>query len=105
MTILLERKSRLVTLIKNTTKQSTAVISKIQDVFTTRLAHLPYHSTTFDQGIEFSEYPCVESASGCKVYYCEIRAPWQKGSNENMNGRLRRYLPRNICIHHITQDT
>lgn len=104
VTTLLERKSRLVTLIKNMTKQSTVVMSKIHEVFTTRLACLPCRSITFDQGIEFANYQCVESALGCKVYYCETSSPWQKGSNENMNGRLRRYLPRSTDIHNITQE-
>lgn len=39
----------------------------------------------------------------CEVYYCEARSPWQKGSNENMNGRLRRYLPKNARIETVTQ--
>lgn len=103
VTTLLERKSRLVKLIKNITKQSTDVMSKIHEEFTSRLSETPCLSITFDQGSEFANYPCVESAVGCKIYYCEKRSPWQKGSNENMNGRLRRYLPRHIDIHKITQ--
>ncbi|ESQ75928.1 hypothetical protein AEYBE204_19550 [Asticcacaulis sp. YBE204] len=30
---------------------------------------------------------------GIKSYFCDTASPYQKGSVENANGRLRRYLP------------
>ena len=45
----------------------------------------------------------IEESMNCDVYYCEIHSPWEKGSNENMNGRLRRYLPKNAKINLVTQ--
>ncbi len=38
------------------------------------------------------------------TYYCDIKSPWQKGGNENFNGRLRRYLPRDFDIYQLTQQ-
>ena len=28
-----------------------------------------------------------------KTYFCDPHSPWQKGGVENINGRLRRYIP------------
>lgn len=102
VTTLVERKSRIVSLLKNTSKTSPAVMDKIQ----ARLKKpklQPCKTITFDQGSEFADYRRIEKQLRCKVYYCETRSPWQKGSNENMNGRLRRYLPRHMNLDQMTQ--
>lgn len=103
VTTLVERKSRMVCLIKNDRKYSHGVMDKIKEKLKT-LPEKMCKTITFDQGIEFADYRHLEQETKCKVYYCEIHSPWQKGSNENMNGRLRWYLPRETDIAKITQE-
>ena len=102
LTTLVERKSRLVYLVKNERKYSRGVMDKIKGKLET-LPKKMFKTITFDQGCEFADYRYLEQQLKCKVYYCETHSPWQKGSNENMNGRLRRYLPRSINIARISQ--
>jgi IS30 family transposase len=33
-------------------------------------------------------------AADMPVYFCDPAGPWQRGSNENINGLLRQYSPR-----------
>ena len=103
VTTLVERKSRIVYLIKNNRKYSHGVMDKIKEKFKA-LPQKMCKTITFDQGIEFADYRHLEQETKCKVYYCETHSPWQKGSNENMNGRLRWYLPRETDIAKITQE-
>lgn len=102
VTTLVERKSRMVYLIKNESKHSHGVMDKIKE----KLKNLPSKmckTITFDQGVEFADHRHLEKEISCRVYYCETHSPWQKGSNENMNGRLRWYLPRETEIAKMTQ--
>jgi IS30 family transposase len=100
---LVERKSRLVYLIKNDRKYSRGVMDKIKRKFEL-LPRKMCKTLTFDQGREFADYRHLEQQIKCRVYYCETHSPWQKGSNENMNGRIRWYLPRSTHIACITQQ-
>jgi IS30 family transposase len=49
---------------------------------------------TFDNGTEFARHHRLTSQLGIHTFFCDVRAPWQKGGVENAIGRLRRALPR-----------
>ena len=36
----------------------------------------------------------ITAATGTDVFFCDAHSPWQRGSNENMNGLLRDYFPK-----------
>jgi IS30 family transposase len=98
ITTLVERKSRFVKLVHNTSKYTNEVIGGIKNTMKT----LPtkYRKTiTFDRGTEFASYRNLELTT----YFCNPHSPWQKGSNENFNGRLRRYLPKTYNPKNLSQ--
>jgi len=100
---LVERKSRFLCLRKNENKTSPAVIKKICNAIISSPRKI-WQSLTLDQGSEFMGYPYLEHKTKCKGFFCDPRSPWQRGSNENMNGRLRRYLPKKHLIDKTSQE-
>ena len=93
MTSLVERKSRFTFLLPNEDKRSAAVVAGIADA----LRGLPEdarRTVTFDRGTEFAAYAVLDRELAVKAYFCDPHSPWQKGGVENLNGRARRFLPR-----------
>lgn len=103
VTTLVERKSRFVCLRKNVGKTTEIVINHIVKAINSAPKKI-WGSLTFDQGTEFMGYHKIENDTKCKIYFCDPHSPWQRGSNENTNGRLRRYLPKNFEIDNISQE-
>jgi IS30 family transposase len=71
---------------------------QIADSTVRSMSHLPlsYRRTiTYDQGSEFAWWDDMEKRlNGTKVYFAHPRSPWERGTNERMNGLLRRYFPK-----------
>ena len=53
---------------------------------------------TFDNDILFLEHKRLEKKLNIKVYFCHPHSPWQKPSIENLNKKLRRYIPKSSGI-------
>lgn len=49
---------------------------------------------TVDNGKEFAQFKTMEQQLGIMIYFADPYAAWQRGTNENTNGLLRRYFPK-----------
>ena len=43
---------------------------------------------------EFADHVRMSQATGADVYFAKPYASWQRGTNENTNGRIRRFWPK-----------
>ena len=57
---------------------------------------------TWDNGTESSCHLLVDEALGMLTYYANPYSSYQRGTNENRNGRIRRYLPKKTSFDGLT---
>jgi IS30 family transposase len=93
VTSLLERRSRFTFLLPNGDRRSTAVLAGVAGALRP-LPEAARRTVTFDRGSEFAGYAALDRHLALASYFCDPHSPWQKGSVENLNGRVRRLLPR-----------
>lgn len=98
-----ERKSRYLLAAKLTNK--TAGVTA--DVVTAAFRRVPKalrHTLTPDNGREFTRFKDIEKSTGLAVYFADPYSAWQRGTNENTNGLLRRYFPKGSDFRNVTED-
>ena len=57
---------------------------------------------TYDNGLEAAAHETVTAAIGMKFYFAKTYASWQRGTNENRNGLVRFYLPKDTDLDQVT---
>lgn len=103
---LVERKYRksLYVLVKNKTqKEVLAALRKAQRRAGGNFDHV-FKSITADNGSEFLDSEGIKRSANCaEVYYAHPYSSWERGSNENGNRILRRFVPKGTDIGELTE--
>lgn len=65
----------------------------------------PYLKTlTRDRGRENLDYKTIESKTGMKIYFAHPYCSHERGSNENLNGLVRRFFPKKTDFAKVSED-
>lgn len=99
---LTERKSRFSLLRKIKRRKaklvSAAVIDLLQPVADRS------HTITADNGKEFADHERIAHELEISFFFAHPYAAWERGANENMNGLVRQYIPKNRDLSSVTDE-
>lgn len=95
-----DRRSRFLCAAKLDSKQPESTYHAILKA----LNSVPVHSISLDNGTEFAWFRKVEEALAAPVFFARPHAPWQRGSNENVNGLLRFFFPKGCDFNAVTDE-
>jgi IS30 family transposase len=100
----------LVTLVDRTSRFTLVkrVFSKCKEVVADAMIDLlgtvhALETLTLDNGGEFADHVRVSEETGLSIFFAKPYASWQRGTNENTNGRLRRFWPKKFDMATLTE--
>jgi IS30 family transposase len=76
----------------------------IVDAIKSALGDTPVNSFTFDNGSEFARHREIAAQHNATVYFADPHSPWQRGSNENINGLIRWFFPKGTDFRKVTKE-
>ena len=98
-----ERKSRYLLAGKVEDRRAATVAQRKIEQFS-RVPRAWRQTLTLDNGKEFAAFKQVEHSTGLRVYFADPYSAWQRGTNENTNGLLRRYFPKGTDFSTVSDD-
>lgn len=96
-----ERKTRYTFILKIDNRKSKTVTKAMAKALNT----LPKHfrkTMTYDNGVEMANHKWLTSNTGMDVYFAHPYSSWERGTNENTNGLIRRFFPKGTDFNNIT---
>ncbi len=102
---LVERRTRFLVLLHMPDAISTA--AAVGHAVSSAFSGLPdglRRTLTWDQGKELALHQQITASTATQVFFCDAHSPWQRGSNENMNGLLRDYFPKGTDLSVVTDE-
>jgi IS30 family transposase len=100
---IVERKTRYVILVKLANKKSETVTN----AFAEKLNAFHYSlrlTMTYDNGTEMAYHKLLTKQTGMDIYFAHPYSSWERGTNENTNGLVRRYYPKKTDFSTVTED-
>ena len=98
--VLVDRLSRFTVL----TRLAGKTARDTRHVLVERLDRLPHRSLTADNGGENADHGPISQQLAIPFFFCHPYHSWEKGTVENTNGLIRRYLPRDTDLRRVAHD-
>ena len=106
-----ERTARILTHVERksgyllATLMKTVSADKISEIATRSFRGLPKDKSqtiTYDNGTEFASFEATSRKTAMDIYFAHPYHSWERGTNENTNGLIRRYYPKGTYFSKIS---
>jgi IS30 family transposase len=100
---IVERKTRYTFIVKIENRKSETVTQQFAKHLNT-LPQLIKKTMTYDNGLEMANHQWLSNNTGMDIYFAHPYSSWERGTNENTNGLIRRFLPKGTDFNNITLE-
>jgi len=100
---LVERSSRILHAVITSSKETVEVVGAVVETLLDRPPSW-LKTITFDNGTEFASHQTIKEKLGMDIYFAAPYSAYQRGTNENTNGLIRRFLPKQTSFKALTQS-
>ena len=101
---LVERKTRFTYLIKMKDRKSETVTTNFRNQLDLLDPSLR-RTLTYDNGFEMTNHKWLTEQTGMAIYFAHPYSSWERGTNENTNGLIRRFLPKKTDFNSVPWRT
>ena len=103
------RKCRIFKMRRQTQKAVLRKMNSLERKMGSTAFRKKFKSITVDNGSEFLDWKSLEQSALTKsgrteIYYARAYAAWERGSNENLNGFIRYFIPKGTKLKDITAE-
>ncbi len=99
---LVERKTRLTCIVKLNNRKSDTVTKAFAKPLN-NMESIFRKSMTYDNGMEMANHKWFSQQTQMDVYFAHPYSSWERGTNENTNGLIRRYFPKGTDFSKVTE--
>lgn len=99
---LVERKTRYVYMVPINSRHSKTVTKAIAVTMQTLNPELR-KTMTHDNGTEMANHKWLTQKTGLDIYFANPYSSWERGTNENTNGLIRRFFPKGTDFSKVTK--
>lgn len=98
---IVERKTRYTFIVKIENRKSKTVTQQFAKLLNTLPKYIR-KTMTYDNGIEMANHKWLSKITGMSIYFANPYSSWERGTNENTNGLIRRFFPKGTDFNKIT---
>lgn len=100
---IVDRKTRFLIIVKIKNRKSKTVTQE----FAKHLKKQPKYlrkTMTYDNGPEMAYHKWLSKNTGMDIYFAHPYSSWERGTNENTNGLIRRFLPKGTDFNKVSME-